>query len=52
MQTRRRWIRPVRRAAQDQFDTIDFTGNDIRKVGGFPRLERLKTLLLSRNRVM
>jgi len=36
----------------DQFDTIDFTGNDIRKVGGFPRLERLKTLLLSRNRVI
>lgn len=36
----------------DQFDTIDFTGNDIRKIGGFPRLERLKTLLLARNRVI
>lgn len=39
-------------ATLDQFDTIDFTGNDIRKIGGFPRLERLKTLLLSSNRVI
>lgn len=39
-------------ATLDQFDTIDFTGNDIRKIGGFPKLERLKTLLLSRNRVI
>lgn len=35
----------------DQFDTIDFTDNDIRRLDGFPRLMRLKTLLLSNNRI-
>jgi len=38
-------------ATLDQFDTVDMTNNDIRKVGGFPILKRLKTLLLSSNRV-
>lgn len=38
-------------ATLDQFDVIDFTDNDIQKLGGFPRLLRLKTLLLSNNRV-
>lgn len=35
----------------DQFDTIDFTDNDIKRLDGFPRLTRLKTVLLSNNRV-
>jgi U2 small nuclear ribonucleoprotein A' len=39
-------------ATLDQFDVIDFTDNEIQKVGGFPRLLRLKTLLMSSNRVV
>mmetsp|Transcript_4987 Transcript_4987/g.12918 ORF Transcript_4987/g.12918 Transcript_4987/m.12918 type:complete len:249 (-) Transcript_4987:211-957(-) len=35
----------------DQFDTYDFTNNDIRRLGGFPRLTRLQTLLLINNRI-
>jgi len=38
-------------ATLDQFDTIDFTDNEIRVLGGFPNLKRLKTLLLSQNRI-
>eukprot|EP00040_Diaphanoeca_grandis_P011186 m.57306 g.57306 ORF g.57306 m.57306 type:complete len:237 (-) comp22363_c1_seq1:251-961(-) len=38
-------------ATLDQFDTIDFTDNEIRVLGGFPQLKRLKTLLLSQNRI-
>lgn len=36
---------------QDQFDTIDLSDNEIRKVDGFPLLLRLKSLLVSNNRV-
>ncbi|XP_045159176.1 U2 small nuclear ribonucleoprotein A'-like [Mercenaria mercenaria] len=39
-------------ATLDQFDTIDFSDNDIRKIDGFPYLPRLKTLLLNNNRVV
>lgn len=31
-------------ATLDQFDTIDFSDNDIRKLDGFPLLKRIKTL--------
>jgi len=37
---------------QDQFDTVDFSDNDIRKLDGFPLLKRLKTLLLNNNRIV
>uniref|UniRef100_V9ICL0 U2 small nuclear ribonucleoprotein A n=1 Tax=Apis cerana TaxID=7461 RepID=V9ICL0_APICE len=33
-------------ATLDQFDTIDFSDNDIRKLDGFPLLKRIKTLFL------
>lgn len=36
-------------ATQDQFDTIDLSDNEIRKLENFPLLKRLKTLLLSNN---
>lgn len=35
----------------DQFDTIDLSGNEIRKLDGFPLLKRLKTLILNNNKV-
>lgn len=38
-------------ATLDQFDTIDFTNNEIRVMGGFPKLVRLKTVFLSNNRL-
>ena len=38
-------------ATLDQFDCIDFTDNDIRRLENFPLLKRLKRLLLSNNRV-
>lgn len=38
-------------ATLDQFDTIDFSDNDLRKLGGFPLLNRLKCLLLNNNRI-
>ena len=38
-------------ATLDQFDVLDFTDNDIRRLEGFPVLRRLKWLLLSNNRV-
>jgi U2 small nuclear ribonucleoprotein A' len=38
-------------ATLNQFDTIDFTDNDIRKLDNFPLLPRLKCLLMSNNRV-
>ncbi|KAM9313468.1 U2 small nuclear ribonucleoprotein A' [Gastrophryne carolinensis] len=38
-------------ATLDQFDTIDFSDNEIRKMEGFPLLKRLKTVLLNNNRV-
>lgn len=39
-------------ATLDQFDAIDFSDNDIRKLDGFPLLKRLKTVYLSNNRIM
>lgn len=36
---------------QDQFDTIDLTDNDIRKLENIPLLKRLSTLLMHNNRV-
>jgi len=36
-------------ATQDQFDVIDLSDNEIRKLENFPLLKRLKTLLLSNN---
>lgn len=36
---------------QDQFDVIDLTDNNIRKVENLPLLSRLDTLLLHNNRV-
>ena len=36
---------------QDQFDTIDLSDNEIRKLDGFPLLRRLKSLIISNNRV-
>jgi len=38
-------------ATLDQFDAIDFSDNDIRKLDGFPLLVRLKTLYMNNNRV-
>ncbi|XP_065069827.1 U2 small nuclear ribonucleoprotein A'-like [Rhopilema esculentum] len=38
-------------ATLDQFDCIDFSDNDIRKVEGFPHLKRLKTILFNNNRI-
>lgn len=38
-------------ATLDQFDTIDFSDNDLRKLGGFPYLQRIKCLLLNNNRI-
>ncbi|KAM9860773.1 U2 small nuclear ribonucleoprotein A' [Aulostomus maculatus] len=38
-------------ASLDQFDTIDFSDNEVRKLDGFPLLRRLKTLLMNNNRI-
>lgn len=38
-------------AAMDQFDTIDFSDNDIRKFEGFPIMTRLKSLMFNNNRI-
>nr|XP_025043600.1 U2 small nuclear ribonucleoprotein A' isoform X2 [Pelodiscus sinensis] len=38
-------------ATLDQFDAIDFSDNEIRKLDGFPLLKRLKTLLMNNNRI-
>lgn len=38
-------------ASLDQFDCIDLSDNDIRKLDGFPLLKRLKCLLLNNNRI-
>lgn len=35
----------------DQFDTIDLSDNEIRKLDGFPMLKRLKSLILTNNKV-
>jgi len=39
-------------ATLDQFDCIDFSDNDIKKLDGFPLLKRLKKLLLNGNRIV
>ncbi|KAK0075990.1 hypothetical protein PV325_006053 [Microctonus aethiopoides] len=39
-------------ATLDQFDTIDFSDNDIRKLDGFPYLKRIKTLFFNNNRIV
>ncbi|ODN04027.1 U2 small nuclear ribonucleoprotein A' [Orchesella cincta] len=39
-------------ATLNQFDTIDFSDNDIRKLDNFPLLPRLKGILMSNNRVV
>jgi hypothetical protein len=36
---------------QDQFDSIDLSDNAIVRLEGFPRLPRLKVLLLNNNRI-
>ncbi|CDS36648.1 u2 small nuclear ribonucleoprotein A' [Echinococcus multilocularis] len=36
----------------DQFDTIDFTDNEIRKLDGFPLLQRLKSLIMTGNKII
>lgn len=38
-------------ATLNQFDTIDFTNNDIRKLDGFPLLPKLKTIYLANNHI-
>ncbi|XP_078575555.1 U2 small nuclear ribonucleoprotein A'-like [Branchiostoma floridae x Branchiostoma japonicum] len=38
-------------ATLDQFDTIDFSDNEIRKLEGFPLLKRLRSLLMNNNRI-
>ena len=38
-------------ATLDQFDAIDFSGNVIRKLGGFSLVRRLKKLLVNNNRI-
>jgi len=38
-------------ATYDQFDTIDFTDNDLKRLENFPFLSRLKSLMLNNNRI-
>lgn len=38
-------------ATLNQFDTIDFTSNEIRKLDGFPNLPKIKTLYLANNHI-
>jgi U2 small nuclear ribonucleoprotein A' len=38
-------------ATQDQFDTIDLSDNEIKRLENFPALMRLKTLFLCNNRI-
>jgi len=38
-------------ATLNQFDTIDLTNNDLRKLDGFPFLPKLKTLYLANNHI-
>jgi len=39
-------------ATHDQFDTVDFSDNDIRKLDGFPLLKRVTCLLMNNNRIV
>jgi len=36
----------------DQYDCLDLSDNEVRKLDGFPHLKRLKTLLLNNNRIV
>jgi U2 small nuclear ribonucleoprotein A' len=36
---------------RDQYDTIDLTNNELRKLDNFPLLKRLRTLLVSNNQI-
>jgi U2 small nuclear ribonucleoprotein A' len=38
-------------ATLNQFDTIDFTDNDVRRLDGFPLLTKLKSLLFNNNKI-
>ncbi|KAJ1979186.1 U2 snRNP complex subunit [Dimargaris xerosporica] len=38
-------------AAKDLNDTLDFSDNDLRQLDNFPRLKRLRSLLVSNNRI-
>lgn len=38
-------------ASLNQFDTIDFTDNDVRRLDGFPLLTKLKSLLFNNNKI-
>jgi len=38
-------------STQDQYDSLDLSDNEITKLEGFPVLNRIKTLLLSNNRI-
>lgn len=39
-------------ASLDQYDTIDFSDNEVRKLDGFPFLARIKTLMFNNNRIV
>ncbi|KAF6030217.1 SNRPA1 [Bugula neritina] len=39
-------------ATLDQFDTMDFSDNEIRKLDGFPNLYRLKNIIMNNNKVI
>merc|ERR1711973_551667 len=39
-------------AALDQYDCIDFSDNEIRKLDGFPYMGRVKSLMLNNNRIV
>lgn len=36
---------------QNQFDSIDLSGNNVIRLEGFPKLTRLKMLILCNNRI-
>lgn len=38
-------------ATLNQFDTIDFTDNDVRRLDGFPILTKIKSLLFNNNKI-
>jgi len=38
-------------ATLNQFDTIDFTDNDVRRLDGFPLLTKIKSLLFNNNKI-
>lgn len=46
-----RFFLDLTKISQDQYDTIDFTDNEISKLDNFPILKRLTTLIVHNNRV-